>query len=331
MNSINVDFRIQLLDWLVSGGKSIHQMMPEKLRQLTQVKIHPLKAYLKTKIEPLKVRFISGRAIALPKVVTQTIGGRHGDIPLQLYYPATQTNLALLIFIHGGGWVSGNFETHDVMCRRIAHISGALVVAVGYRLAPKHKYPTALEDCYDALTWVVQNAQKLGADASSLIVMGDSAGGNLTAAMSLMARDLSGPKISRQILLYPILDGSMSQPSIERYAHAPVLTSDMIQYSIQHYARTESDKYEPYFSPLFAHNLSNLAPALVITAQYDPLHDEGQAYAQRLREAGIAVQVTDYAGMVHGFLSFPMFCRGADPAFTEITAYIRQAIDSAVL
>lgn len=237
----------------------------------------------------------------------------------------------VIAFFHGGGWISGNFQTHDAMCRRLAHESGVLVIAVGYRLAPRYPFAIALEDGYDTLEWIVQQAESLGVNANSLMVMGDSAGGNLAAALCLMAPDAQTPKIRGQILLYPVTDGTLSQPSIERYADGPYLTKAQLKRFVQDYARTPNDIHHPYFSPLLATNLTQLPPALIITAQYDPLHDEGQAYAQRLREAGNRVQATDYVGMIHGFVSFPGFCRGAELAFAEIAAFVNSLQDGSSL
>jgi acetyl esterase len=318
MNKNNLDWKIRLLDrllLLLSLGKPIHRLSLEELRKLPE-----------TPIPPIVERILGGKRIPLPKVTQQMVNGRHGEIPVRFYYPSTEKNLALILFFHGGGWVSGNFQTHDLMCRRIARDTGAIVLAVRYRLAPWFKYPTALEDCYDVLTWAVQNAVSLKANIHQVMVMGDSAGGNLAASVCLMARERGKPAIAGQVLLYPCTDGTLSQPSIDRNANAPILTKEMMKCFVEYYARREYERLEPYFSPLLAQDLNNLPPALIITAEYDPLRDEGQAYARRLQESGNRVQVTDYSGMVHGFLSFPPFCRGALPAFAEIATYVKAAI-----
>lgn len=321
---MQIDWKIRLLDWLLRRNKPIHQLSREELRQLSQ-----------TPIPRWVMRLLFGQAIALPQVTDRTVPGRQGEIPVRLYYPSLQANLPLILFFHGGGWVAGNFQTHDHLCRRLARDTGAIVLAVSYRLAPWFPYPAALDDCEDVLLWAMGSGAGSTIDSmlgtsGPILVAGDSAGGNLAAALCLRRRaqqKLSGlapTPITAQILLCPVTDGTLSQPSMSRYANAPLLTKAMMQFYVQHYARTEADWREPEFSPLLADDLSDLPPALIITAEYDPLCDDGQHYAQRLRAAGNSVQATDYGGMVHGFMSFPPFCRGALPAFAEVAAFVRQ-------
>ncbi|MFM7423911.1 MAG: alpha/beta hydrolase [Elainella sp.] len=313
-----IDWKIRLLDWLLRRNQPIYHLSLEELHQLP---LTPIPGWI--------TRLLFGQKIALPQVTDRTIPGRQGDIPIRLYHPSLQPNLPLLLFFHGGGWVAGNFQTHDSLCRRLAHDTGAIVLAVEYRLAPWFKYPAALDDCEDVLLWAAQADSTIGA-AGPILVIGDSAGGNLATALCLRQRSRDGQSssssapIAAQILLYPVTDGTLSQPSMSRYANAPLLTKPMMQFYVQHYARTESDCRQPEFSPLLAEDLSHLPPALIITAEYDPLCDDGQHYAERLRAAGNSVQTTDYAGMVHGFMSFPPFCRGALPAFAEIATFVRQ-------
>jgi len=318
-HTIRLDWKARLLTWLLSQGKPADEMTPQEVEQLTQ-----------TSISPIVARVMLGRSLPLRKITDVVIPGRHGNIPLRLYFPVRQS-VGVIVFFHGGGWIGGNFQTHDALCRRLAHESGVLVIAVGYRLAPRYPFAVPLEDGYDTLVWVIQHTESLDVDANSLVVMGDSAGGNLAAALCLMARDASTPNIRGQILLYPITDGTLSQPSVERYADGSYLTKAQLERFVQDYARTPDDIHHPYFSPLLATNLNQLPPALIITGQYDPLHDEGQAYAQRLRETGNRVQATDYVGMIHGFLSFPGFCRGAKPAFAEITAFVASLLEGSSL
>ncbi len=314
---IDVAFKIKFLNWMVSLRKPVQEMTLEEIKKQNEMNIPSPVA-----------RFLFGKYHKMKKVENRTILTRHGEIPIRLYYPSTQSDLPLIMFFHGGGWVIASIETHDRICRRIARDTGAVVISVGYHYAPWKKYPVALEDCYDATLWAIKNSKDIGVDASRLMVMGDSAGGNLAASICLMARNISGPDISGQILLYPLTDGTLSTPSIDLLANAPMLTKDMLVCFTNYYARTDQDKHEPYFSPLFAADLSNLPPALVITAQYDPLHDDGQAYAVRLKEAGNAVQVTDYPGMVHGFIGFPGYCRLAENAYMEISDYIKSLVSN---
>lgn len=317
-HTIELDWKVRLLTWLLSLNKPVNEMTPQEVEQMVQSPIS------------LVGRVMLGRSLPLPKITNLVIPGRHGDIPLKLYYPMRQS-VGVIAFFHGGGWISGNFQTYDAMCRRLARESGVLVIAVGYRLAPRYPFAIALEEGYDTLEWVVHQAESLGVNANSLIVMGDSAGGNLAAALCLMARDAHSPKIRGQILLYPVTDGTLTQPSIVQYADGPFLTKAQLERFVQDYARTPNDIHHPYFSPLLATNLTQLPPALIITAQHDPLHDEGQAYAQRLREAGNWLQATDYVGMIHAFVSFPGFCRGAKPAFAEIAAFVNSLQDGSSL
>ncbi|MBV9385540.1 MAG: alpha/beta hydrolase [Chroococcidiopsidaceae cyanobacterium CP_BM_ER_R8_30] len=312
LHPVQLDGKVRLLTWLLRwSSKPANEMTLQEIEQQSQ-----------TPISPIVARIMLGQSLPMQKITDVVTAGRHGDIPLKLYYPRQQSALGVIVFFHGGGWIGGNFQTHDAMCRRLAHQSGVAVIAVGYRLAPRYPFAIALEDGYDTLQWVVQQAASLGVDANSLIVIGDSAGGNLAAALCLMAKDAQKPNIRGQVLLYPITDGTLSQPSVKQYANGPYLTKAQLKRFVQDYARTPNDIYHPYFSPLLATNLTQLPPALIITGQYDPLHDEGQAYAERLRLAGNQVQFTDYMGMIHGFLSFPGFCHGAKPAFAEIAAFI---------
>ncbi|NEQ26703.1 MAG: alpha/beta hydrolase [Microcoleus sp. SIO2G3] len=315
MQKQKLDWKIQLLDRLLSLLKPVHKMSLDELRKLDE-----------TSISPIAERVLVGRSIPLPEVAKQTVSGRHGEIPIQIYYPSTESNLALILFFHGGGCIYGNLQTHDRMCRRIARDTGAIVLAVRYHLAPFAKYPIPLEDCYDVVTWAVENATKLRADRQKIIVMGDSAGGNLATAVCLMSRDRNHPFIAQQVLLYPVTSGILDQPSVDRNANAPVLTKDAMQTYIDCYAQDESDRLKPYFSPLLAEDLSNLPPALIVTCEVDLLHDQAVGYARRLQEAGNQVLLLDYPGMVHGFMSFLPFCRAARPAFEQVAVFVRSVV-----
>lgn len=318
-NDLNLDWRIRLLDRILSLSKPVHQMNLDELRQAQASEV-PTSAIVE--------RVLAGKKIEIPNIVQQTVTGRHGEIPIQFYYPSNDSNLPLILFFHGGGWVYGNLQTHDRICRRVAHDTGAIVLAVRYHLAPFFKYPTALEDCYDVLIWAVENAVNLRVDRENIILMGDSAGGNLATTLCLMLRDQQRSTISQQILLYPVTSGILDQPSIKRNADAPVLTQESMQYYIDCYAQSEADILQPYFSPLLAEDLSDLPPALIVAAEFDALHDQAQQYAQRLQAAGNSVQFLDYSGMVHAFMSFPVFCREALPAFQQVANYIQETLHS---
>lgn len=261
--------------------------------------------------------------IKLHAVDDRLIEGRNGSIPIRIYRPSAATNLPVIVYFHGGGWVVCDLDTHDGICRQLARDNGMVVVSVDYRLAPEHKYPAAAEDCYDATLWVWENAAELGVDPDKVIVGGDSAGGNTAAVTTLMAREAGKPHIGFQLLIYPATDATMSHPSIEANRDAPILTKAMMEWFVGHYQRQPSDVHEPYFSPLLADDFSNLPPALVLTAEYDPLRDEGQAYAAKLQEAGNDVTVIDYPRMVHGFLSFASMVSAGKPAFADIQKALR--------
>ena len=310
-----LDWKIRLLDKLLNLNSA---------KPLEQMNLNELKATSQEAVPPFVQRIFGGKQIRVSKVVRQNINGRHGEIPIRLYYPNEQKSLPLIVFFHGGGWVYGNFDTHDRLCRRVARDTGAIVLAVCYRLAPFSKYPTALEDCYDASLWAVENAANISANPQKIVVMGDSAGGNLATAVCLMARDKGKDAIAKQILLYPVTSGKLDQPSAEENADAPVLTKLRMQCFVDYYARDEADISQPYFSPLRAEDLTNLPPALIITAQYDPLHDQGVMYAKRLQEAEVPVKLLDYSHTIHGFVSFPTFCKQALPALKEIAEYIKK-------
>lgn len=261
--------------------------------------------------------------IKLHAITNRLIEGRNGAIPIRIYRPSAATNLPVIVFFHGGGWVVCDLDTHDGICRQLAQDNGMVVVSVDYRLAPEHKYPAAAEDCYDTTLWVWENAAELGVDPDKVIVGGDSAGGNLAAVTTLMAREAGKPHIAFQLLIYPATDATMSHPSVKANQDAPILTKAMMDWFVGHYQRQPSDVQDPYFSPLRADDFSNLPPALVLTAEYDPLRDEGQAYAAKLLAAGSDVTVIDYPRMVHGFLSFASMASAGKPAFAHIQQALR--------
>ena len=308
------ELRIRLLDWLLQQRKAVHEM------SLQEIERHNAIRY-----EGLLARLFLGPRLQLPKIVNTTMVGRHGAIPLRIYYPHQSDGRPLILFFHGGGWVTGSLETHDRLCRRMALLSGATIVAVDYRLAPWNKYPVPLDDCYDALLWAASEMAYLQAANDQLMVMGDSAGGNLAAAVCLRARDQNGPAIHRQILLYPALDGTLSSGSHQRHANAPMLDRRAIEFFRAHYMNDLVDVNDACFSPLLAKSLEHLPSALVVTAEHDPLHDEGRAFADRLTAAGVSVTHQNYPGMIHAFLHFPYFCSGADPAMNAIAEDIRSA------
>lgn len=243
---------------------------------------------------------MAGLPEIISKVEYRKIPGPGGDIPVRIYTPLLSKKLPVLVYFHGGGFTSGNLKTHDTTLRALANKAGCIIVSVAYRLAPQHKFPAAPNDAYAATKWVAAHAQEIGADARRIAVGGDSAGANLATVVALMARDRLGPALVYQVLLYPNTDATMSSASWTKF-DGYVLTKEDGASTYAQYLPSGADKKNPYISPLWAKNLKSLPPALVITAGFDPLHDEGQAYAQKLKQAGVPVVATDYKQMIHGF------------------------------
>ncbi len=247
--------------------------------------------------------------------------GRNGAIPLRLYRDGDdEAARGCLVYFHGGGWVIGDRDTHDVVCRQIAQRSRAVVISVDYRLGPEHKFPAAVEDAIDATAWVAKHADELGIDAKRLAVGGDSAGGNLAAVVAIDARDNAGPAIAMQALVYPSTDMLGSTESHEAFAENYMLTKSMMTYFRAHYLRSADDKADWRASPMRAAQHDGLPPALVITAGFDPLRDEGEAYARRLAERGVAVTLRRFPGQIHGFLTMGRVIPEAGEAVDEIVA-----------
>ena len=249
-------------------------------------------------------------------------------VPLRLYRGATTApgeTLPALVYLHGGGWVIGDLDTHDSLCRHLANAARCIVVAVDYRLAPEHKFPAAAEDCFAATSWVAQEAAALGLDPERLAVGGDSAGGNLAAVVSLIARDRGSPKLRCQALLYPAVDCGMTHASHDRFADGYLLTRPTMKWFYEHYLRGPPDVDDWRASPLRAADLSRVTPALVLTAGNDVLCDEGEAYARRLQQAGVAVQLRHFPDQIHGFLTMGKIVQAAQPALDDIAAALRAA------
>jgi acetyl esterase len=253
------------------------------------------------------------------------IPGPGGPIPARLYRSAKNGTLPVLVFLHGGGWVVGNIDSHEAMCRHLANRAECAVLSVDYRMGPEHKFHAAVEDCFAATVWTAGNAAALGVDPGRLAVGGDSAGGNLAAVVSLLARDKRAPRISCQILIYPATDAAMRHDSVARYAEGYVLTRATMRWFYEQYLRTPDDAADWRVSPLLAPDLSRLPPAYVLTAGYDPLCDEGDAYAARLAAAGVPVTHRRFPGQVHGFVTNGRVIRAAETALDEAAAALKAA------
>jgi len=250
---------------------------------------------------------------------------KSGEITVRVYSPGGKGPLPALVFYHGGGWVIGDLYTHDGICRSITNAANCIVAGVDYRLAPEQKYPVAVEDSYAGYAWVLAHAGRLGVDARRVAVGGDSAGGNLAAAVSLMARDRGATLPVQQTLIYPVTNHSLDTPSYHENATGFLLTRDAMRWFWNHYLARDAQGQEPYASPLLAQSLAGLPPALVITAGCDPLRDEGEAYAARLRDAGVPVTLTRYEGLFHGFIRMTRLLDKAKAALDEIAGSLKKA------
>jgi acetyl esterase len=272
------------------------------------------------------------RAEPVAQVEDRQIPGvdRAGNIPIRIYRPGLSAEpIAVEVYFHGGGWVVGDLDSHDAICRAVANRAGCVVVSVDYRLAPESPYPAALEDAYAATRWVADHAASIGADPYRLAVGGDSAGGNLATAVCLLARERGGPAIALQILVYPVIDGGCATGSYEEFAQDFSLErDDMLWYWDQYLG--DQDRLQPLVSPLRATDLGGLPPALIITAGYDPLRDEGEAYAQRLREAGVPTTLTRYDGVIHGFLGMLGVVDESQQAIEQVAHALRTRLAAPV-
>lgn len=242
----------------------------------------------------------AGKAETLALVEDRRIPGAENHIPARIYAPKGRGPLPILVYFHGGAFATGSIEAEDAVCRRLAKGIGCSVVSVEYRLAPEHKFPAGAEDCYAATKWVADHARDLGADPSRVAVGGSSAGGNLAAVVALMSRDRGGPSLVYQLLLYPVTDFAFDTGSYREYGKGYMLTTETMIWSRGLYLRNEADRSHPYASPLRANDFSGLPPGLVITAEYDPLRDEGEAYALRMRKSGVPVCSKRFDGILHG-------------------------------
>ena len=257
-------------------------------------------------------------------VIDTSIPGPAGDVAIRVYAPTDETDLPVVAFFHGGGWVLSGLDGHDSLARRLALRSGALVVSVDYRLAPENPFPAPHDDCWAVTSWLAAHAGELGGDGSRLAVAGDSAGGNLAAGVALRARD-EGLPLAFQLLIYPALDVDFTRPSMVDNATGYFLTTADMRWFWDHFIAPD-DRTDPYAVPMAVDDVSGVAPALIQTAEYDPLRDEGEAWGERLRSAGVDVTVTRYDGVVHGFVSRWTQMARAESAHDEAGHALRRAL-----
>jgi acetyl esterase len=258
----------------------------------------------------------------LYEVRDRKIPGPGGMLELRVYRPSAEAQLPALLYYFGGGWTLGSIDTADAVCRALAAEAGCLVVSVGYRLAPEHPFPAAVHDCRAALRWVAAHAAEIGADPARLAVGGDSAGGNLAAAVALLARDEGGPRPVGQLLVYPNTDQSADDASMRANDDPWLFNRHSVAWYARHYLADPADAANPLASPLRAPDLSGLPPALVITAEHDPLRDQGEAYAHRLSESGVPVELTRYPGMSHGFFAMTATVAAATTALHQSATFL---------
>jgi len=285
-------------------------------------------------VSPAEARqlYLAGRVVSNPEppelesARPLSIPAPHGSIPARIYTPKrlrkTDGLSPCLVFFHGGGWVIGDLDSHDVVCRKLAHEGELIVISVDYRLAPEHKFPAAVDDAIAATQWVADNASQFGIDAARISVGGDSAGGNLAAVVALAARDRSGPKLAGQVLIYPATDFAMKHPSHAEPETSILLTHSVIKWFCNHYLG-DADIDDWRASPARAKTLAGLPPAYVLTAGGDPLRDEGDEYAKRLKQDGVPITYRHFSGQFHGFFTMGKLLNQANIAASEISAWLK--------
>ncbi len=263
--------------------------------------------------------------IVLDRLEDSAIPGPGGPLPIRIYRPAGAAPKPIIVYFHGGGWVLGSLDTHDATCRALARDTDAVLVSVDYRLAPEHRFPAAVEDSGTAVAWAAAHADELGGDADRLVVAGDSAGGNLAAVIAQRSR-VGGPKVAFQLLIYPVTDHEFTSDSMEDNAEGYFLTRDAMRWFYSHYLNDDAEGDDPRVSPLRADDLGGLAPAFVLTMEYDPLRDQGVAYARALAAAGTDVTATTYPSLFHGCFGMGEMIDAARAPFDDAVAAIRSAV-----
>jgi len=273
----------------------------------------------------LELRKLAGELELVAKVEDHQLPESAGNVTVRIYTPQGSAPFPILVYFHGGGFVGGDLNSLDAQCRTLTNRVGCLVVSVDYRLAPEHPFPAAVYDAYAAIQWVAHHVEEFGGDATRLAVGGDSAGGTIAAVVTLMARDRGEPALIYQVLIYPATDMTMSSASYEENGEGYGLTRDTNRWFFNQYLPGDADRKNPYISPLWVSDVQNLPPTLVITAEFDPLRDEGEMYAARLKEAGVKVESSRYDGMIHGFFQMAGVLDGGKKAIDQIAAALQAA------
>jgi len=269
----------------------------------------------------------SGARENVAQLIDRRIPGPAGEIPLRIYRPNEANDPPVVVFFHGGGWVAGDLDTHDVICRILTNAARCVVVSVDYRLAPEHRFPAGPDDCYAATAWVASNAAAIGVDRARMAVAGTSAGGTLAAAVAMMARDRGGPRIRCQVLWYPATDAALDTPSHRKFSSGSyyLLSRADMEWFWNCYLSSERDRANPYCCPGAAKDLRGLPPALIVTAEYDPLRDEAEEFAARLERAGVAARCTRYEGVTHAFTGMASVLEKGRRSILEAADVLREA------
>jgi acetyl esterase len=296
------------IEQMAAAGPPLHHLSPAEARKA-------IEAMRATKGEPEHVAKIDDR----------TFRGPAGNLPMRIYTPDGRGPFPVLVYFHGGGWVVGSIETVDASCRSLANLAGCIVVSADYRLAPEHKFPAAADDAYAAVRWAALHAASFHGDPSRMAVGGESAGANVAAVAALMAQERGSTPLVLQLLMYPVLDYSFDRPSHKENGEGYFLTTEMMQWFWRQYLNSDADGESHLASPLRARFLSGVAPAAIFTAEFDPLRDEGAAYAARLREAGVAVTYKCCEGLIHGFMGMAKVVDPAKKALEEAAVALRAA------
>ncbi|HEX5116958.1 MAG TPA: alpha/beta hydrolase [Pseudonocardiaceae bacterium] len=271
-----------------------------------------------------------GQPQPVAQVENTTVPGKAGDLKIRIYRPNREDKQPALAYFFGGGWTLGTIDTSDGVCRALTNKAECVTIAVGYRRAPENKFPAAVEDCHTAVTWLADNAANLGIDKARIAVGGDSAGGNLAAAITLMARQ-AGPRLIHQLLVYPNTDYRSDTKSLKENTDEALFNTKSVDWYWRHYLANEEDGDSPLASPLRAESLTGLPPATVITAEYDPLRDQAEQYADRLRAAGVEVELARYAGQVHGFFTMSGVLDAAGHAVDHAAGRLKDAFTTALV
>lgn len=306
--SLSFKMRAVLLAARFGGGKPLNELSVPEARQATVMQIPRRR-----------------QPVPVASVMDRTIPGPAGELPIRIYTPEGPGPFPALVYFHGGGFVVGSLASGDPTCRALCHGASCVVVSVEYRLAPEHKFPAATDDCLAATRWLAAHAAELNADPARLAVAGESSGGNLAAVTALRLRDEGGPALRGQLLIYPVADyHTPPTPSYIANADGYLLTRAMMVWFWGHYLSDAGEANHPHAAPLRAPDLSGLPAALVITAEFDPLRDEGERYAERLQQAGVPTQLARYDGMIHGFLLLSELFDEGRQAMEEAILWLRQ-------